>query len=167
MNSADYQRIQHNKVSKPNNYQARSLGFWCYNSSGVLGFVTAPHASIIIGQPIYYNGTLAGTAQTPYFAGSVDAVFIKRTNQDVLATRYVANSGFSLASSLYISLPVNSQTYSSGISSGYQSGVVQDVYLTTADGITNCVLSTATCAQGDSGGPVAGGATQVLGICLG
>ena len=157
---------------QPGTYIAnRSVGFWANDSSGNIGIVTAPHNTISSGSTIYINGTTFGTAGTAYYSGSVDGVFIKRTNSSFTESRVVSGWGFSLVSSGYTTLAVGSTTYSKGVTSGAQTGQVVDINYTTTYGITNCVVSSATCASGDSGGIVAGGGSYssryVAGIVTG
>lgn len=74
-------------------------------------------------------------------------------------------------SNAYTSLAVGSTTYSKGKSSGCQTGEVIDTNYTTSYGISNCVVTSAPCASGDSGGIVAGSGTSssryVAGIVTG
>lgn len=138
-------------------WKARSVGFWARNSSGDLGFVTAPHGTISYNTAIYNSAnTVIGMAETPYYSGSVDAVFVRRINSDFSASRTLANSNISFASGTYIILPVGATTYSSGQKSNYQTGVVGDISYVTSYGIYNAVLTSALCQEGDSGGPVVG-----------
>ena len=76
-----------------------------------------------------------------------------------------------MISSGYTSLAVCSTKYSKGKSSGCQTGDVIDTNYTTSYGISNCVVTSAPCASGDSGGIVAGSGTSssryVAGIVTG
>lgn len=134
----------------------RSVGFWAKDGNGNLGIVTAPHDSMSAGTTVSIDSTTFGTAGTPHFSGSVDAVFVRRTNSDFTPSRYVSGGGFSLYSSGVTILAVGSTTYSKGITSGYRTGEVIDINYTTAYGISNCVITTAPSNSGDSGGIVAG-----------
>lgn len=134
----------------------RSVGFWAYDDNDVKGVITAPHSTIQHGDPIFIGSDRFGTARTPYFSGSLDAVFIERTNTDFTPSRYVPGGAFDLYSGLYAFLVVGSTTYSRGITSGYQVGEVIDINYTTVYGIRNCVITDAPCDLGDSGGIVAG-----------
>lgn len=140
-----------------NSIYTRSVGFWATTNSGTIGIVTAPHSSISSGDAIKIGGVTFGYASTPYFSGSVDAVFVPCSNTSFTATRYVSGWGFSLNSGSTTVLAVGSTTYSKGKKSGCQSGTIIDVNYTTSYGISNCVVTTAPCASGDSGGVVAGG----------
>lgn len=154
-----------------NGAYSRSVGFWAEDEDGNLGIVTAPHSSISEGDTISIGTRTFGVAATPYFSGSVDAVFIEKTNTYFTATRYVSGWDFSLVSNAYTSLAVGSTTYSKGKSSGCQTGEVIDTNYTTSYGISNCVVTSAPCASGDSGGIVAGSGTSssryVAGIVTG
>jgi len=135
----------------------RSIGFWAQDSAGNVGIVTAPHSSIAYGANMHINGITFGTAQTPYFSGNTDAVFVKRTNSFYTPSQYVPTHGFTLYSGSYISPVVGTTIYSKGITSGAKSGVITDLYYTTAYGISNVAVTTATADSGDSGGTVAAG----------
>lgn len=140
----------------------RSVGFWAKNSAGDVGIVTAPHNSIKAGDAISINGTTFGTAGTPYYGGSLDAVFVRQSGSAFAPSRYVGSHSFNLASGSYISLPVGATVYSRGKKSNEQTGVVEDVNFTCTNSttnvtLTNVVLATNTCQNGDSGGIVAGG----------
>ena len=138
------------------NGRMRSVGFWAEDSSGNLGIVTAPHNTMSEGTIVTVDSETFGTAGTPHFSGSVDAVFIQRTNNDFTPSRYVSGGGFSLYSNGVGILAVGSTTYSKGITSGYRIGEVIDTNYSTAYGISNCVITSAPCESGDSGGIVAG-----------
>jgi len=142
-------------VSPGSRISNRSVGFWAYKGN-VLGLITAPHSTISSGDTIMIGSTTFGTAGTPYFSGNVDAVFIGRTNTSFTISSYVSGGGFSLQSGVYVTLASGSLTYSEGISSGYRYGTIQDINYTTSYGISGCILSSAPCAPGDSGGIVAG-----------
>ena len=138
----------------------RSAGFWAYDSSNKLGIVTAPHATLSSGTTLYAatssGSSSFGTAGTPYFGGSVDAVFIERTNTSFTPTRSVPGHGFNTYSGANVILPSGATTYSRGQASLHQTGIVQDTAYTTSYGISNCTLTSAPSASGDSGGIVAG-----------
>lgn len=154
-----------------NSGYSRSVGFWAEDGDGNLGIVTAPHSSISEGTTMSIGTRTFGTAATPYYSGNVDAVFVERTNTYFSATRFVSGWDFNLTSSGYTILAVGSTTYSKGISSGCQSGEITDNNYTTSYGISNCVVTSATCDSGDSGGIVAGSGTSssryVAGIITG
>lgn len=61
-----------------NGAYSRSVGFWAEDEDGNLGIVTAPHSSISEGDTISIGTRTFGVAATPYFSGSVDAVFIEK-----------------------------------------------------------------------------------------
>ncbi len=149
----------------------RSAGFWARNANGDLGIITAPHSSISQGDTIWVGTTVFGTASTPYFSGSVDAVFVERTNANFSATRYISGWNFNLISGTYTTLAVGSTTYSKGKATGCKSGVIVDTNYTTSYNISDCVVTSATCDSGDSGGIVAGGGSsssrRVAGIMTG
>lgn len=134
----------------------RSVGFWAYDEDDNLGIVTAPHSSIASGDTIKIGSSTFGTADTPYFSGEVDAVFIRRTNSSFTPTRNITGWDFDLQSSGYTILAEGSTTYSKGITSGCQTGEIIDISYSTSYGISNCVVTSAPCASGDSGGIVAG-----------
>lgn len=149
----------------------RSVGFWAKDSSGNIGIVTAPHDSISKGDTIKINGTTFGTASTPYWGDTVDAVFIKRTNSSFTVSRAVTGANFSLVDDSCIMLSVGSSTYSSGKSSGYKTGSVldnnySDTFSSTSGSsvkLKSCVVTSAPCQGGDSGGVVAGGGGTISG----
>lgn len=143
-----------------NSTSNRSVGFWAKDGSGNLGIVTAPHSTLSSGQNLSIGSRTFGTTATPYFSGNVDAVFVKRTNTYFTPSRNVPGHGFSLKSSGYTSLAVGSTTYSNGITSGSQTGQVTDINYTTSYGISSCVVTSAPCDHGDSGGIVAGSGTS-------
>lgn len=150
---------------------SRSVGFWAKDENDNLGIVTAPHSSISEGTTISIGTRTFGTAATPHYSGNTDAVFIERTNTYFTATRFVSGWDFNLTSSAYTSLAVGSTTYSKGITSGCQMGEIIDTNYTTSYGISNCVVTSAPCDSGDSGGIVAGSGTSssryVAGIVTG
>lgn len=154
-----------------NSVYSRSVGFWAEDGDGNIGIVTAPHDSISTGTTMSIGTTTFGTASTPYFSGNLDAVFIERTNTSFTATRYVSGWDFYLTSRANTTLAVGSTTYSKGISSGCQIGTIVDTNYTTTYGISNCVVTSAPCEDGDSGGIVAGSGTSttryVAGIVTG
>ncbi len=154
-----------------NSGYSRSIGFWAVDEDGNLGIVTAPHSSISEGTTMSIGTRTFGTATTPYYSENVDAVFVERTNTYFSATRFVSGWDFNLTSSGNTILAVGSTTYSKGISSGCQTGEIIDNNYTTSYGISNCVLTSATCDSGDSGGIVAGSGTSssryVAGIITG
>lgn len=139
-----------------NGNYSRSVGFWAYDGDGNLGIVTAPHSSIASGDTIKIGSSTFGTAETPYFSGELDAVFIRRTNSSFTPTRNITGWDFDLQSSGYTILAEGSTTYSKGITSGCQTGEIIDINYSTSYGISNCVVTSAPCASGDSGGIVAG-----------
>lgn len=142
----------------------RSIGFWAYDSNDYLGIITAPHNSVDEGDAASINGTRFGTASVPYFSGSVDAVFVRRTASSFTPTRYIAGHNSFYASGTYRTLAENATAYSRGCRSFAQSGLVSDIsysayYGSDYDDVTinNCVLVEAPCQGGDSGGIVVGG----------
>lgn len=143
-------------------YDYRSMAFWAKKPNGDLGVVTAPHESVFYGEYFFSEGYYFGTAETPYFGGSVDAVFVKRDPYNVnhSASRYVTGWGFELASNTYVSLIEGSTTYSRGYNSGCKLGTIQDTdYYSPYDqnhSVDHCVITSAICNPGDSGGLVAG-----------
>lgn len=157
-------------VSPGTGISNRSVGFWATDASGNLGIVTAPHASISAGATLTYNGSTFGTAQTPYFSGSVDAVFVKRTNSNMSPTRVVPDWGCTISGSA--SLSVGTSIYARGKTSGAIAGTIVDNYYTSVySGVSiSCVNTNASAAAGDSGGPVVGGGSSssryLLGIVI-
>jgi len=149
------------KISPYNIYKYRSVGFWATKGTKY-GIVTAPHDSSLYsnGSTLYINSTPFGTCSTPYFSGSVDAVFVERTVSSFTPSRSVSGAGFSIASGSYIVPAEGSTTYSCGVTSSYQTGTIQEVNVTVSYGITDCVITSATCEGGDSGGVVAAGGTS-------
>ena len=149
----------------------RSTGFWAYDANGNLGIITAPHDSVDDNDVGKIGNVTFGVAVEAVYGGSVDAVFIKRTNTSFTPDRFVSGIGASHYSGTYRSLAVGSATYSRGFKSLGRAGVVDDVNYTTSYGVNSCVLSTAYCQGGDSGGIVmgSGGSTQryVVGIITG
>lgn len=101
---------------------SRSVGFWAYDANNNLGLITAPHDSAAAGDTMKIGIRTFGTAGTPSYSGSVDAVFIERTNTYFTATRYVSGWGFNLTSNGHTTLAVGSTTYSKGITSGCHMG---------------------------------------------
>lgn len=136
--------------------RTRSVGFWAKDVNGALGIVTAPHDTLTKGTPIKINGVEFGKAGMPIFSGNTDAMFVKRSNNSFTATREIPGFRFSLKNSA-LSLPVGSTIYARGISSGYMTGKIEDIHYTTSYGISDTVVASATCDEGDSGGIVAGG----------
>ena len=157
----------------------RSVGFWAYDANSNLGFITAPHDSMAKNDLVYINGTTFGRAATPYFSGGVDAVFVKRSNTSLTPTRYVSGHGTSHASGTYKTLAVGSTIYSRGKDSGARSGKIQDTSYTVTYELSpgenftlgKCVLTSAYCQEGDSGGIVVGGGNSgtryIVGIITG
>lgn len=143
-----------------NSGYSRSIDFWAEDEDGKVGIVTAPHSSISEGTTMSIGTRTFGTASTPYYSGNVDAVFVERTNPYFSATRFVSGWDFNLTSSGHTTLAVGSTTYSKGISSGCQSGEIIDNNYTTSYGISKCVVTSAACESGDSGGIVAGSGTS-------
>ena len=133
---------------------SRSIGFWAKDSNGNLGIVTAPHSTITVGTTMSIGGTTFGIAQTPANSGTVDAVFVKRTNTSFLPSRYISGLNCSIKSQSYITLPVGASTRSKGMTSGCQYGTVVDINYTTTYGISDTILTTAPSQSGDSGGIV-------------
>lgn len=150
---------------------SRSVGFWAENSSGQVGIVTAPHDTLSARDTVYVGNTAFGIAETPYFSGNVDGVFIRRTNTNFTPSRYVQGGGFSLVADATTTLPVGATTYSYGKASKYQEGIIQTITYTTSYGISNVVVTSAPSVAGDSGGIVAGSGTTssryVAGIITG
>lgn len=134
----------------------RSVGFWARNADGDLGIVTAPHSSISEGDTIRINGTVFGVAETPYFSGYVDAVFIKRTNSTFTPTRSITGFNFGLSTRTYVAMPEGAMVYSKGISTETDTGTVVERDFVTSYGVTGA-RATNECRGGDSGGIVAGG----------
>jgi hypothetical protein len=144
-----------------NSSHQRSIGFWAYDGNNNLGIITAPHGSISAGDTIKIGNLTFGTAGTPHYSGNTDAVFVRQTNTtDFTATRYNSGWGFNLKSNGYIALAVGSTTYSRGITSMCQSGTITDINYSTSTGLNSCVVTSAPCDNGDSGGMVAGGGTS-------
>lgn len=103
---------------------------------------------------ITIGGVAFGVAESPVFSGNTDAVFIRRTNSTFTPTTYISGFNLSLCGGRVTSLPVGTTVYSKGYASGCQTGEVIDISLDTAYGITDCVITTNVCAEGDSGGIV-------------
>lgn len=145
----------------------RSVGFWATDSSGNLGIVTAPHASLSQGDTLYYYGSVFGVCQTPYFGDDLDAVFVKRTNTAMTPEVYVPGWGYEMRGSAI--LAVGSQIYGYGKTSGTITGTIVDPYYTSIySGVSvSCVNTNASCQGGDSGGPVVGGTTTAYKSLLG
>ena len=140
----------------------RSVGFWARHN-GQEGIITAPHATIKEGQTIKIGSKVFGIAEKPYLGGKLDAVFIRRTNSEFTNSYYVPAWGFELNKEKYSIPGINTTIYAAGATSGAMQGVVSDndytlhYYVGTADEveISDCVLTTAICNGGDSGGIVA------------
>lgn len=134
----------------------RSVGFWARNADGDLGIVTAPHASIDEGETIYINGTVFGIAETPYYEGNVDAVFVRRTNSTFTPTRSISGFNFDLSTLTSVALPEGATVYSKGKETENDTGTVVERDYEATYGIV-CTRATNACVSGDSGGIVAGG----------
>ncbi len=155
---------------------SRSVGFWAKKTNGDIGIVTAPHDNLSSGTSVYLtDGTRFGSAQTPHFGGSVDAVFVKTTRTDLAISNKPAGYSFNLASETYRTLPEGATVYASGYVSGATSGVVSDTsFSTNVTGsnytnyyFTDLVKVTMGTANGDSGGIVAGGGNSTLRYVVG
>lgn len=134
---------------------SRTLGYWAYDSSGNLGIVTAAHKGITAGETISINGSVFGVASTPRCSGTVDAVFIRRTNTGFTPGRVIQGWGISYNSAAIIELPVGATVRSYGNTSGAQTGTVLEIsYTSTTYGISDLVRTTLVGAGGDSGGIV-------------
>lgn len=143
----------------------RSIGFWARNSNGDLGIITAPHKNLLENTRIYIDGVWFGNAGQPYCNGSVDAVFIPRGAAHFEPTRYVPGFNFSHVSGSCSSIPVGGTSYSRGYVSDIQPGTVRDIsytaVMTSANPansytLNNCVVTSASCQNHDSGGIVVG-----------
>lgn len=151
----------------------RSIGFWATKSNGVIGVVTAPHDTIYSGETIYRGGSVFGIAETPHFGGSLDAVFIRRTNTNFTPSRVPYGFSIPLRSNSCAILAVGSTVYSSGRISGGQIGtVVSTNYSASFDlssgatiTISDLGMISSTGEPGDSGGLVAGGG-DASSICV-
>lgn len=150
----------------------RSVGFWATKSNGDIGIVTTPHGLLSKGEIMKKGSVTFGVCDTPYFNGSVDAVFVKRTNANIDPSRVPAGFSFSLKSNAYTLLPEGATVYQSGVTSGAKVGTVKEISYTSSDlGFSDLVVLSCTSANGDSGGIIAGAGDSsvkyVAGIILG
>lgn len=147
----------------------RSVGFWGY-ANGSYGIITAAHNSIKEGDVIKIGSVVFGTAEEPHCenGGKVDAVFVKKTNTDFYSSNYVPEWDVTMTVGKYASSCEKSTIYCAGkvttIPQDQRKGTVVDNafvvgYDFDGDGVADvkiydCVLTTAKCDNGDSGGIV-------------
>jgi hypothetical protein len=143
----------------------RSMGFWAKKTNGDIGIVTTPHDNLPSGTSVYLaDGTRFGSAQTPHFGGSLDAVFVKTTRTDLTISNRPSGYSFNIVSETYRTLPEGATVYASGHISRGESGVINDISCTadvlrsdfTPVRLNDLVKVTMDTERGDSGGIVAG-----------
>lgn len=147
-----------------NTIHSRSAGFWARKNNGDIGIVTAPHDTLSRGETIYFeDDKVFGVAETPYFSGSLDAVFIKRTGSGISISNKPVGWSFLLTSNAYCTLPEGASVYTNGYASGIDIGSVEDVSFSmkvigssSTARLTDLVLTSVNSTAGDSGGLVAG-----------
>lgn len=135
----------------------RSIAFWAYDRYGNLGVVTAPHSTLQVGMPMSYYGKDFGSCTQAVFGGNVDAAFIKMENSGFTPSTFFTGPGFDLNGNYYIddfasNGPERYPIYTIGARSGPQTGYVISGSVTTAYGITDCVVASNYADKGDSGG---------------
>lgn len=149
----------------------RSVGFWGYDSNGNIGFVTSPHDSMSYNETVSIGGNTFGTCETPYYSGSTDAVFVKRSNSSFSPSNYISQWNTSIISHSYQSLPEGEWIRARGVNTS-TTGRVLDTHYTTSYGISDTVLTSGVVSAGDSGGVVVGpdattGKSFLVGIVTG
>jgi len=144
------------------NIASRSTGFWAKDNTGALGIITTPHKTIKAGDTFYIGSSVFGTAETPICSGTIDGVFIKRTNSAITPSRTLTGWGYSYEAGTFIGLGEGATAYGTGFSS-YEAdrvysmkGSVQDTFYTSSAGITNTLKISFGSLNGDSGGVVVG-----------